>query len=1685
MENKEGRSRGLALKERKPFRSGIRSRSKDTWIGRNWSTVLVLVAIILIALFVRSYFVYSTSVDNGFLVAGGSDSYYHQRVIDYVQDTGSHLVHDPLLNYPMGMRNPRPPIYDWSVAVTGQLISGLTGMDVDSATSYALLSSTAIWGALTCIPVFLITRSAFGNRAGLLAALLLALMPSHIQRSVFANADHDAMVLFFVVFAFYFLLRALMTIRGTKWVESWKSRSSIQDGLRDYLSTNQRSLIYSLLGGVCVATVAMIWTGFTYLLVIILIYLLVQVIINRFRNIDSMGELMIVGVMLASSFAIMAPLYWQMDYWSQWFDVPFYLFIGSMIIGALFTVTRDYPWTLTIPIVIAIVAIALVGVYFISPSLFESIISGQGYLVKSKLYSTIAEAQAPGFSNLVLSFGALTFWLAIIGFVWAAIKIPKNPAPHFTFVVVWMGVSMYMAASASRFMFNASPAFAMAAGWMLILIIEAIHFEEIPRALSGFRSNPWATLRKAFKLRHIAGALFLAFLIVAPNVWTAVDAGIPFETKPGYDKQIYSIMPGFMRPADYDSTGGLWYLGAFGYSLPLPTGYWPAAWKWFSDQDSDRDITDRPAFLSWWDYGFEAIQQGQHPTVSDNFQNGYQFAGSFITAGGEDDAIALMIIRIMEGTGVTNEIGEVLEDNGVDADKIRDIMNNPSDYIDEVKSNPDKYGPYDDRLSAENAKYAAARVELKKAGMDGLVNIYSNVREITDKEIGYFAVDGRLFPFSATYNSVFYAPAMLSDRVIDPDTNAPSDYYEIKAVTSSGQLKSIQDLKAGDQVIYYTIVYKDAFYDTMLYRAMMGYSPSDVGKEGQGIPGFSGSLKDMEPMPGWNLTHFKQVYRTAYYLPDGSDTWQAISYEEALYLKEKIDAGDIKGEVDLSASTLTSGTVFLQYYDGAILSGKVTTSYGEPYEGIYVTAVDEMGIPHDVVKTDKNGEYELILPFGDVKVVYSAGTLNGQTLVATELYTKSYNISYEQAMRQGDYELKEEDLQFSGSIVSGKVYWDVDGSGGYSEDDEAIEGVTVVLENPGTGFHQEMITDTEGIFHMMALVEEGTYIYAILDGQEFGKRKIEINPYGGTGANIAVKPGKISGTVALDGAPAPDLELSLTEKDSGRVLETITNENGEFKFEKLLPGNYTIGPKDKDVAIITQNIIIEEGESRENVALSDVEEEPNGIGDEEDDSTTPESGEGTNSIGRTTFNLAAASEDPDEEDQDENTDDEDADKDKAEVSGNISVPTSDDRFEGTLEFHPLNETAEYAEVSSSENSYSISLNPGIYVVYGHDKDNDLVVMHRIVVKSGEDNNIDLTASKGYKVFVNINNVPEPIQDLKITFTDVASYTISGSGADSIWLPQGYYHVFASRIVEEGKFEVVWAGGPKSPLLISGDSEDITIDIDLKRQEIGKVELEWGEEKKRTSAGGSVEYEITVINRGNVDDIYKLSSTSPWEITFSSNDIELSPGESKTITVTIRTPSDAKVDHSPIIIKIKSLENTRAVDEIDLDVDINPNYEADVKPGSEETDGDNVTISVVVKNTGNIKNNYKISISNLDELEDQGWSLVSDLSTLSKNISAGKSATFKLVLERNEKATPNPTIKYTVTSDNIEDISDSVKIDSALVSGSTLDASGQGVQMNSPPVPAVTWVMLAGIALLGAALVIMRVNKGVLGRRRKR
>ncbi len=63
-------------------------------------------------------------------------------------------------------------------------------------------SFAALLGALTVIPVFLTTKTLFGKRAGLLAALAMAVVPFHVWHSHYALADVPMM--FFLAWSLYF-----------------------------------------------------------------------------------------------------------------------------------------------------------------------------------------------------------------------------------------------------------------------------------------------------------------------------------------------------------------------------------------------------------------------------------------------------------------------------------------------------------------------------------------------------------------------------------------------------------------------------------------------------------------------------------------------------------------------------------------------------------------------------------------------------------------------------------------------------------------------------------------------------------------------------------------------------------------------------------------------------------------------------------------------------------------------------------------------------------------------------------------------------------------------------------------------------------------------------------------------------------------------------------------------------------------------------------------------------------------------------------------------------------------------------------------------------------------------------------------------------------------------------------------
>src|SRR5207247_292923 len=352
------------------------------------------------------------------------------------------------------------------------------------------------------------------------------------------------------------------------------------------------------------------------------------------------------------------------------------------------------------------------------------------------------------------------------------------------------------------------------------------------RSLSG--GNWRNALRKSVKVRHVLAVLGIVFLVLLPNIWWAVDASIPFELKSQYDKQLAALLPSFLRSPGYSaSSNSPFYFGAFGYSIPKPTEYYPAAWRWLATQDTDRPAELRPAFLSWWDYGFEAVDRGVHPTVADNFQNGFALAGQFITAQNETEAISLLVIRLLEGDmklhrpNFSPAVAATLSGAGLPVDVFQSVILHPADYISLVLSDPVRYGAWAQDMQPQNAEYVfLTHLLARQLDLAGVVSLYHSIRDVTGWDIGYFAVDSRLFPISVQNTGIFYAPVKLSDhRILQlPDGRIlPIEFFQIFATTNRASNIPIQFVGAGDTIQSQTIQYKPAFYNSMFYRSYVGY----------------------------------------------------------------------------------------------------------------------------------------------------------------------------------------------------------------------------------------------------------------------------------------------------------------------------------------------------------------------------------------------------------------------------------------------------------------------------------------------------------------------------------------------------------------------------------------------------------------------------------------------------------------------------------------------------------------------------------------------------------------------------------------------------------------------------------------------------------------------------------------------
>src|SRR6266576_4081324 len=92
-------------------------------------------------------------------------------------------------------------------------------------------------------------------------------------------------------------------------------------------------------------------------------------------------------------------------------------------------------------------------------------------------------------------------------------------------------------------------------------------------------------------------------------------------------------------------------------------------------------------------------------------------------------------------------------------------------------------------MQLQNAEYVfLTHLLTRQLDLAGVVSLYHTIRDATGWDIGYFAVDSRLFPIGVQNTGIFYAPVKLSDhRVIQlPDGRVlPVDFFQILGTTAT------------------------------------------------------------------------------------------------------------------------------------------------------------------------------------------------------------------------------------------------------------------------------------------------------------------------------------------------------------------------------------------------------------------------------------------------------------------------------------------------------------------------------------------------------------------------------------------------------------------------------------------------------------------------------------------------------------------------------------------------------------------------------------------------------------------------------------------------------------------------------------------------------------------------------------
>ncbi len=653
----------------------------DGFIKTKYLTYIVLFAIFLFSFYIRGIVPIQNVFSRGMVGFAMDDSVFQMRLVENTIYFFPHRIfYDAFTMYPYGSQLSWGPLFGQMIAFFSLLMGFITNnwnLTIAGMPSQFIIDTVgaffpAVFGALIVFPVYVIGKEILDEKAGLIGAFLISIMPGQfISRSVLGFTDHHIAEAFFTTLMMMFFIMAIKRAENITF-DHWLNKDWV---------TLKVPIAYSILAGITFGAYLLTWTFGVIFAVIFGIFIAVQYAIDHYRK-KSTEYLGIVGIIAYLVAMIMVLPYVEI---SNGFKAEFFSLLHLAVTGGFALVfvflslvsremnKRDLNGNHYILFMSGLILISLIFVRSFIPALYASTLGRWDFIFKSGGALTIGEASPTMFQNtpggLLGDYSSVTYLLAYIGipigeakdyilsnalggfgynfyFAYIAIfvlgyYISKKQKAEYSLLVIWSLFVLAIMLAQNRFAYYYAVNVAILSGFLGSKFMGLVNWKSLD-------SNNAIECLKKIRIQHI----LLLIIVIALTAFLPSEASPYGDSCGSWPWSCERTKWGAITEGEYE---------------------WHDALTWMKDNTPDPGldyyaIYEKPkngtypypetayGVMSWWDYGHIITYWGHRIPNANPFQAGI--------GGGPDHLPGASTFLIAPTEEKANEVLDKLGING-------------------------------------------------------------------------------------------------------------------------------------------------------------------------------------------------------------------------------------------------------------------------------------------------------------------------------------------------------------------------------------------------------------------------------------------------------------------------------------------------------------------------------------------------------------------------------------------------------------------------------------------------------------------------------------------------------------------------------------------------------------------------------------------------------------------------------------------------------------------------------------------------------------------------------------------------------------------------------------------------------------------------------------------------------------